>query len=83
MFCIHFFDEEQPKIGEMVLVQIDNDETRQATLGRREEDGMLYWKIFDTDMTIAVEGNEKWVDIEELWESEDLLASEESRIKRC
>ena len=82
MFTIHFFQEEQPKIGEMVLVQIDNDETRQATLGRREEDGMLYWKIFDTDMTIAVEGNEKWVDMQELWDSEDLLISEESRINK-
>ena len=82
MFTIHFFQEEEPKLGQMVLVQIDNDETRQATLGRREEDGILYWKIFDTNMTIAVEGNEKWVDIEELWNSEELLISEESRIKK-
>ena len=82
MFTIHFFQEEQPKLGQMVLVQIDNNETRQATLGKREEDGILYWKIFDTNMTVAVEGNEKWVDIEELWNSEELLISEESRIKK-
>jgi hypothetical protein len=82
MFTIHFFQEEQPEVGERVLVQIDNDDTRQATLGRREEDGMLYWEILDTDMHILVEGNEKWVDMQELWDSEDLLISEESRIKK-
>jgi hypothetical protein len=82
MFTIHFFQEEQPEVGERVLVQIDNDDTRQATLGRREEDGMLYWEILDTDMHILVEGNEKGVDMQELWDSEDLLISEESRIKK-
>ena len=82
MFTIHFFQEEQPEVGERVLVQIDNDDTRQATLEKREEDDTLYWKIFGTDMHILVEGNEKWVDMQELWDSEDLLISEESRIKK-
>ena len=82
MFTIHFFQEEQPEVGERVLVQIDNDDTRQATLEKREEDDTLYWKILGTDMHILVEGNEKWVDMQELWDSEDLLISEESRIKK-
>ena len=66
MFTIHFFEEDKPKFGEVVLVQISNDETVQASLHENDE-GTLYWEINDTGMTIAAEGNEKWVSLDELW----------------